>query len=167
MSPTITVAGLQIPRAGFVFYIVLAIHVPAGLVAVVTGLVAALSQKGSSRHARSGHIYVRALSVVFATAVVLTAIRVREDYHLLLIGVVAFVAARVGHRLYARHRHGHGPHVLGMSTSYVAMLAAFYVDNGPQLPIWNRLPHVTYWLLPILVGAPLTWNAWRRARAAR
>jgi hypothetical protein len=51
-----------------------------------------------------------------------------------------------------------------MSMSYIAMLAAFYIDNGPQLPIWNRLPHVAYWLLPALIGAPLTCNAWRRAR---
>jgi hypothetical protein len=46
------------------------------------------------------------------------------------------------------------------------MFAAFYIDNGPQLPIWNRLPHVAYWLLPVLIGAPLTWNALRRAYVA-
>ena len=53
-----------------------------------------------------------------------------------------------------------------MSTSYVMMLVAFYVDNGPQLPIWKELPRVTYWLLPIAIGAPLAWRAWRRARAS-
>jgi hypothetical protein len=29
------------------------------------------------------------------------------------------------------------------------------VDNGKQLPIWNDLPHFTYWLLPLVVATPL------------
>lgn len=41
-------------------------------------------------------------------------------------------------------------------------MTGFYVDNGPQLPIWNRLPHLTYWLLPAAVGAPLIWLALHR-----
>jgi hypothetical protein len=44
------------------------------------------------------------------------------------------------------------------------MLTAFYVDNGRQLPLWDRLPTVAYWLLPLAVGAPLIWRAVRRAR---
>jgi hypothetical protein len=32
------------------------------------------------------------------------------------------------------------------------LLIAFYVDNGKQLPVWKDLPHVTYWLLPLLSG---------------
>jgi hypothetical protein len=39
------------------------------------------------------------------------------------------------------------------------MLIAFYVDNGKQLPIWRDLPHAAYWLLPILVAAPLLLRA--------
>ena len=47
----------------------------------------------------------------------------------------------------------------GLSLSYVLVLIAFYVDNGSQLPIWKDLPHVTYWLLPLLVAAPLLARA--------
>ena len=46
-----------------------------------------------------------------------------------------------------------------MAASYVALLTGFYVDNGPQLPLWDRLPTVAYWVLPTLVGVPLTWWA--------
>jgi hypothetical protein len=35
-----------------------------------------------------------------------------------------------------------------MGTAYVAMLTTFYVDNGPRLPLWDRLPVITFWLLP-------------------
>jgi hypothetical protein len=39
------------------------------------------------------------------------------------------------------------------------MLTAFYVDNGRQLPVWDRLPTLANWLLPAVVGAPLIWRA--------
>jgi hypothetical protein len=35
-----------------------------------------------------------------------------------------------------------------MGIAYTAMLAAFYVDNGPHLPLWDRLPTQAFWLLP-------------------
>lgn len=164
MNPTINVLGLEIPRAGIAFYAVLAVHVPTGLAAVVTGAGAALSRKGSRLHMRFGRLYFWALCLLFTTASILAGMRWREDYLLFLIGAAAFAAACVGHLARDRHRPGHAPHILGMSISYVAMLVAFYVDNGPQLPVWKRLPHVAYWLLPLLVGAPLAWRALRRAR---
>ena len=42
-----------------------------------------------------------------------------------------------------------------MSSSYVLLLTAFYVDNGKQLPLWRQLPIWTYWTLPALIGAPI------------
>lgn len=164
VSPTVTVLGLEIPRAGPVFYAVLSVHVPAGLTAVVAGAGAALSTKGTRRHIRFGLLYFWALCVLFASAMILAAMRPRDDVHLAVIGLGAFTAACVGHFSRTRHRPGHALHIAGMSGSYVLMLVAFYVDNGPQLPIWSRLPHATYWLLPVLVGAPITFRAWMRAR---
>ena len=46
-----------------------------------------------------------------------------------------------------------------MAGSYIALFTGFYVDNGPQLPLWDRLPHLAYWLIPAAVGIPLTWRA--------
>ena len=52
--------------------------------------------------------------------------------------------------------------------SYVALFTGFYVDNGAQLPLWDRLPPLAYWLLPAVVGAPITWRALvRNVRADR
>jgi hypothetical protein len=42
-----------------------------------------------------------------------------------------------------------------MGTSYILMLTAFYVDNGPNLPLWRELPDLAFWVLPSAVGAPL------------
>ena len=52
-----------------------------------------------------------------------------------------------------------------MSIAYVAMLTAFYVDNGPHLPLWDRLPPLTFWFLPAAVGAPIITRAILAARS--
>jgi hypothetical protein len=90
-------------------------------------------------------------------------IRWREDAHLLAIGIIAFSLGLYGYQARHRHRPGWPPHhAIGMGGSYIALLTGFYVDNGPFLPLWDRLPHLTYWLLPSLVGIPLIWLALRR-----
>jgi len=149
-----------------VFLAFLAVHVVCGLTAVATGAIAALARKGSPRHIRAGRWYYRAITVVFATATVLAAMRWRQDYHLFIIGAVAFTAATVGYLHRRRHRRGDTGHIAGMGISYVAMLTAFYVDNGPHLPLWDHLPTLAFWLLPLAVGAPIIARAVSRARRA-
>jgi hypothetical protein len=51
-----------------------------------------------------------------------------------------------------------------MGIAYTAMLTAFYVDNGPHLPLWDRLPVLAFWLLPAAIAAPLITRAIIRAR---
>jgi hypothetical protein len=53
-----------------------------------------------------------------------------------------------------------------MGAAYVAMLTAFYVDNGPHLPLWDRLSAYAFWLLPTVIGAPVIARAVIRARHA-
>jgi len=158
------ILGTAVGSTAPLFLAVLAVHVLAGLTAVLTGAAAALSRKGSQRHVRSGRWFYRAITVVFATAAVLTAMRWRQDYHLLLIGAVAFAAAVTGVQHRRRHRAGDTGHIVGMGTAYVAMLTAFYVDNGPHLPLWDRLPPLAFWFLPSAVGVPIIIRAVRRAR---
>jgi len=160
------ILGDQVGSTAPVFLAFLAIHVLAGLTAVITGAIAALSRKGSPRHIRAGRWYYGAISTVFATAIALAAMRWRQDYYLFLIGAVAFTAATIGYQHRRRHRPGDTGHIIGMGTSYVAMLTAFYVDNGPHLPLWDRLPAWAFWLLPSAIGAPVIVRAVLRARRA-
>jgi hypothetical protein len=44
------------------------------------------------------------------------------------------------------------------------MLTAFYVDNGPHRPLWDRLPTLAFWILPAAIAAPLITRAIIRAR---
>ena len=163
----IDVAGLHIPDAGPVFLATLAVHVLAGGASVVSGALAATAAKRPGRHPRAGTVYLYAISAVFGTASVLAALRWREDWHLFVIACVASGLAWFGRSARRRGRDGwmtwHGS---AMAGSYAALFTGFYVDNGPQLPLWDRLPHLTYWLLPAAVALPLTWWALRRNRPA-
>ena len=158
------ILGDQVGSTAPAFLAFLALHVLAGLTAVLTGAIAALARKGSPRHIRAGRWFYRAITVVFATATALAAMRWRQDYDLFLIGAVAFTAATIGYQHRRRHRPGDTGHIAGMGIGYTAMLTAFYVDNGPHLPLWDRLPALSFWLLPSAIGAPIIARAVMRAR---
>jgi hypothetical protein len=156
----IGIAGIHAPDAGPVFLAALALHIPAGLTAVAAGLLATTARKRPGRHPRAGTVYLYAITVVFATATVMAVVRWRHDRYLFAIAAAAFGLAAVG--WWARRRRPRRWlvwHGAAMAGSYIALFTGFYVDNGPQLPVWDRLPHLLYWLLPAAVGAPLTWRA--------
>jgi hypothetical protein len=156
----VEVGGLGVPDAGPVFLTALAVHVPAGATAVVAGVLAATAVKRPGRHPRAGTVYLCAVAVVFVTAVVMAVLRWRQDWHLLLIATLTAGLAGAGwlvRRL--RPRRWVVWHGSVMAGSLVGLFTGFYVDNGPQLPGWDRLPHLAYWLLPAAVGIPLTWRA--------
>src|SRR5215469_5037010 len=158
------ILGTEVGSTAPLFLAVLAIHVLAGLTAVATGAIAATARKGSTRHMRAGRWYYRAITVVFVTATILAAMRWRQDYYLFILGATAYTAATIGYQHRRRHRPGDTGHIAGMGTAYVVMLTAFYVDNGPHLPLWDHLPTLTFWLLPSAVGAPIITRAIIRAR---
>ncbi len=165
MPTAASILGDHVGSTAPVFLAFLAVHVTGGLTAVAAGAVAALARKGSPRHVRAGRWYYLAITVVFGTATVLAVLRWRQDYYLFIIGAVAFTAATIGYLHRRRRRPGDTVHIAGMGISYVAMLTAFYVDNGPHLPLWDHLPTLAFWLLPAAVGAPLIARAVRRTRS--
>jgi hypothetical protein len=70
-SQALDILGIQVPDAGPVFFVALALHVVAGATAVVAGIIATTARKRSGRHPRAGNVYLYAISVVFVTATVM------------------------------------------------------------------------------------------------
>ena len=157
---TTDIAGIEIPSTSPVFLTVVGIHVLLGLACVATGAIAMLSRKRAGRHPRNGTIYFWCLAGVFLAATGLAAVRWAEDYHLFILGALSLAAAALGRQARrSRWRHWVRLHITGMGSSYVLLLIAFYVDNGRSLPLWNELPVVAYWLLPVTVGIPVIVHA--------
>jgi uncharacterized membrane protein len=162
----VEIAGFAIPSESPLFISILAVHIPLGLSAVVAGAAAMLREKGRGAHSSLGSIYFWSLAALFATSTALAAMRWSEDYHLVALGALAFAAALIG-REARRHRWQTAIdlHIIGMGISYVAMLTAFYVDNGKNLPIWRDLPSMSYWIVPSAVGFPvMIWALVRNLR---
>jgi hypothetical protein len=150
--------GIPIPDEGPVFLVAVVLHILAGIVSVASGVGAMVSRKGGRVHIALGRIYVGGIATLFATMVVMAAIRWPRDNHLAVLGLIALGTTLFG--FVNRRRHGADRwHIIAMGTSYVVMLTAFYVDNGPSLPLWSLLPGWTFWVIPSLVGAPLIARA--------
>jgi len=158
-NPT-TLGGIPLPSDAPLFLAFIAVHLAAGLTAVIAGAAAMLSKKQAGRHPFGGTIYYCALAVVFVTMGVLAISRWSEDRHLFILGFLSFIAATIG-RTAKRRLWPSWPriHMTGMGASYILMLTAFYVDNGPNLPLWRELPPLAFWILPTLIGAPILVNA--------
>ena len=156
----LVVAGIPIPSDSPAFLAALGVHVLAGLACVLSGLAAMLARKGRGRHSSFGTLYYRSLLIVCVTMAGLAAVRWAEDYHLFVLGALAFTAAFIGRRAVRRQRLR--LHLIGMGSSYILLLTAFYVDNGAHLPLWRELPVLAYWLLPATIGLPLIMVALRR-----
>ena len=155
-----TIAGFPLPSDAPLFLAFIAVHVAAGLTAVIAGAMAMVSGKLSGGYPRAGTVYYWALAVVFVTMSALAFSRWSEDYHLFILGLLSFVAATIG-RTARRKLLPSWPriHMTGMGTSYILMITAFYVDNGSNLPLWRELPPLAFWILPTLIGAPILINA--------
>jgi len=151
-----TVAGITVLSADPLFLSIVALHVPLGLLAATAGAIAMLSPKRPGRHPLAGTCYFWSILGVFVTATALSLVRWAEDYPLFVLGTLSFLAASAGRAARQRRiRSWATLHVIGMGTSYVLLLTAFYVDNGRQLPLWRELPTWVYWTLPTAAGAPL------------
>lgn len=160
MSP-FSVAGIPLPSSAPWFLMTIALHVTAGLVAVVAGIIAMLARKTAGRHPRAGSVYFWSLVIVSLTMSVIVIDRWPVDNALGLLGVISLGTAFVGRR--ARRREMPGwecVHIPSMALSYIALLTAFYVDNGPNLPFWNRFSTLELWLFPSIIGLPVLAIAW-------
>ncbi len=146
------------------FFLPLVVHVLAGLMTGVTGIMAFCAPKRPSRHHRWGTDYVWAYTVVFLTATMLSVQRWQADAYLFFLAVIGYGLALCGYgarRFWQEPRVGYMPgkqwgvvHVVGMIGSYVVLWTAFLVDNAQRIPGLNQLPPLTFWVLPSLIGLP-------------
>ena len=156
----IVILGIPIPSSSPTFLSLVAVHVVAGIGCVIAGMVAMFAPKRSGRHPFAGTLYYWSLVVVFLTMAALSILRWPANAHLFAIGIASFASGTFGR--IARGRYGYERlrlHVTGMAVSYILLLTAFYVDNGPHLPLWRSLPPLMHWFLPSVVGIPiLVWT---------
>ena len=153
---TTIVFGVPVPSVDPFFLAVVRFHILVGIICVVAGVAALLSQKCRGRHSAFGTIYYWCLSVLVVSATGLSLVRWTENYHLFFLGALSFIVATIARAaLRQSWRSRLRVHLASMGLSYILMLTAFYVDNGKNLPLWRELPQWAFWVLPAAVGVPI------------
>ena len=146
------------------FFFPLVVHALAGLLTGVTGIMAFRAPKRPGRHDRWGIRYLWVYAVVFLTVVILSLQRWEADSSLFFLAVIGFGFALLGYgaRRFRRElpvqcvlgKQWVVAHIIGMIGSYIVLWTAFYVDNAHLIPLLNRLPPLTFWVLPTLIALP-------------
>lgn len=146
------------------FFLPLVMHALAGLATGVTGVLAFRAPKHRGRHHLWGKCYLWAYTVVFLTAAILSLQRWEADAYLFFLALTGYGFALAG---YGARRFRQEPwlirvlgkqwvvaHIVGVIGSYIVLWTAFYVDNAHLIPLLNRLPTLTFWVLPTAIGIP-------------
>lgn len=127
--------------------VTLAVHVLAGVAALLAGLAAMVTLKGGPRHNRAGRLYVASMVAVVVTSVPL-AVRIRS-WFLLAIAVFSGYLVAAGYRVVRRRRAGltdptgsddvlHGAMVVA-ATAMVVAGATGAVMLGPVLVVFGLI----------------------------
>lgn len=156
------------------FFLPLVVHALAALTTGVTGVITFSRPKRSVRHPTWGIRYLWAYTVVFLTAILLSVQHLPTDGYLIVLATLGYGFALAG---YGARRFRQEPwmrgmldnqwivaHIVGMIGSYIILWTAFYVDNAHLIPGLNRLPLLTFWVFPTLIGLPFI--AWSLSRFA-
>lgn len=146
------------------FFLPLVVHVWAGLTTVIIGIVVFCAPKRRGRHSRFGEGYLWTYALVFLTATMLSFQHWGTSAYLFFIALVGYGLALAGYgvrrfrqKLWMRRwlrKNWVVAHIVGMIGSYIVLLTGFYVDNAHLIPLLNRLPPLTFWVLPTVIGIP-------------
>lgn len=160
--------GIPVPSSDKTFLAFLVIHIFIALTAVVSGLIAMLSNKVSKQHLTFGRIYLWSMLSSFIVVVLLSVMRWPHNIHLLLIGFFASILTYTGYRSASiKGRPSRQLHIICMGLSYVLLMTGFYVDNGRHLPFWKLFPQWFFWIFPAAVGLPIVFFTIKRHSLTR
>ncbi|MBM7703098.1 DUF2306 domain-containing protein [Metabacillus iocasae] len=143
------------------------LHIIAGCICLLTGLLAMISRKKKGIHSLAGEVYHWSFVVVFATSIIMALLNWRESAYLFFIGIFSYSFALSGYIAAKRKkRNWIGAHIGGMLGSYIAIITAVIVVNAPKLELLNDIPILLLWFLPTIIGSPLIFLT-RRTYATR
>lgn len=156
MEESTDIFGIPVPSTDPIFLRFVVVHILISLVAVVSGLVAMLSDKGKIRHSTYGKVYFWSMLFSFCTVIILSVMRWPHNIHLLSIGILAVGSTMAGYWFAKNQRISWTRfHTICMGASYILLMTGFYVDNGKNLPFWKLFPQWFFWVFPAAVGMPI------------
>ncbi|WP_409250699.1 DUF2306 domain-containing protein [Bacillus sp. SCS-153A] len=137
----------------------LIIHIAAGIICLISGVVAMISKKRRGEHTISGEVYHLFYVFVFLTAVAMSILHWEESAYLFYIAVFSYGLALSGYLAGKfRWKNWLRTHIGGMLGSYIGIVTATIVVNVPKVPLLNELPVLIFWFFPTIIGTPLIFK---------
>lgn len=142
------------------FTLYLTVHIIAGFVCLISGLVAMLSKKRKGSHSKAGGVYHWSYTVIFVTSVIMAVLHWETSQYLFYIALFSYALALQGYLAAKKKRKGWVQvHIGGMLGSYIGIVTATIVVNIAKVPFLNELPVLLFWFLPTIIGTPLIVKA--------
>ncbi|TMW71047.1 DUF2306 domain-containing protein [Alteribacter natronophilus] len=150
------------------FDFMLMVHIAAGTICLISGLMAMSFRKKRGRHSVSGEIYHGAYIVIFLTSTLMAVWNWSGSAYLFYIGIFSYALALTGYLAGKRRQKGWiGTHIGGMLGSYIAVITAIIVVNVHKVPMLGDVPILVFWLLPTVIGSPAIYAVGRKYRRKR
>lgn len=145
----------------------LAVHVLAGTAALLAGLAAIGTRKGSARHNRAGRLYVGSMAVVVLTALPLSL--AIDSWFLFAIAVFSGYLVAAGYRVVARRRAGATALAMTDAALHGTMVAASLgmVAGGGYGTLTNRMALGEVLVVFGVIGGVLALRELQQARRPR
>jgi hypothetical protein len=146
----------------------LALHIAAGCLCLLSGAIAILSKKRRGRHTIAGELYHGGFVAILVTSVTMAILHWSTSAYLFYIGIFSYSLAAVGYFARKRRIRGWlGVHIGGMLGSYIAIITAVLVVNAPHTPLLSGIPILWLWFAPTIVGTPLIFLVGRKYKKAK
>ncbi|SFL23127.1 hypothetical protein SAMN03159341_104145 [Paenibacillus sp. 1_12] len=127
-----------------------------------------MATKRRGIHTLIGEIYHGAFVAIFITSVAMGIMHWSQSAYLLFIGIFSYSIALYGYlSKKLRWNNWLGKHIGGMLGSYIAIITAVLVVNGPNIPLIKQLPTLLLWFLPTIIGTPIIILIGKRYKRAK
>lgn len=134
----------------------LILHILAGTVCLITGLISIRSNKKKGVHTIYGEIYHGSYVVIFITSLVMAIWNWNESAYLFYIALFSYGLALWGYLARKiKWKKWLPSHIGGMLGSYIGVLTAVLVVNQSKIPFLQDIPSLIVWFFPTLIGTPL------------
>lgn len=125
--------------------LLLLIHIAGGFTALISGFIAAITQKGGPAHRKSGKTYFWGMTTVFVTAITLGMLK--ENWFLFMVGFFSYYMVVRGYRILYLKKLGGGqlasPLDWGIATTAILFGAALVTSSLVQgFSSFNPVPFV-------------------------
>ncbi|WP_270180905.1 DUF2306 domain-containing protein [Alkalihalobacillus sp. CinArs1] len=149
--------------------VLLAVHILAGTICLITGIGAMVFKKRKGKHTNVGQVYHASYVLVFITAVLMAIVHWQESQYLFYIALFSYGLALVGFLSVKKKKSKRWLtlHIGGMLGSYIGIVTATLVVNVSKIPVLNELPTIYYWFLPTIIGTPIIRMVGQRYKAKK